>query len=92
MTDPVGTTAALDAALGVEVVVAKERRLFLWRGVRIHLDQIAGLGNFVEFEAVAAAESDLSRERELVSELRATFRIGTGDLLSGSYRDLALAA
>src|SRR5918992_5395321 len=61
---------ALDAALGTLVVVAKRRRLLLWEGVRIHLDQVEGLGGFVELEAVAAAGSDLVAEREKVGRLR----------------------
>jgi adenylate cyclase class IV len=35
--------------------VAKERRLLLWRGVRIHLDRVERLGDFVELEALRAA-------------------------------------
>ena len=35
---------ALDAALGTVVVVSKRRRLFLWEGVRIHLDEVDDLG------------------------------------------------
>jgi adenylate cyclase class IV len=39
--------AALSGALGVKVVVAKERRLYLWEGnVRIHIDAVEGMGNF----------------------------------------------
>ena len=47
------------------VVVEKRRRLLLWEGVRIHLDEVEGLGSFVELEAVAAGpDSDLSAERD----------------------------
>jgi adenylate cyclase class 2 len=62
--------AVLDAALGVKVVVAKRRRLHVWREVRIHLDEVDGLGTFIELEAVARPESDLTREHALVRELR----------------------
>src|SRR3954451_22821713 len=62
---------ALDAALGTIVVVDKRRHLLLWKGVRIHLDRVEGLGDFVELEGVAAAGSDLAREAELVERLRA---------------------
>ena len=36
---------------GTLVVVEKRRRLLLWEGVRIHLDEVEGLGSFVELEA-----------------------------------------
>ncbi len=52
---------ALTAAIGTTVVVCKTRRLFLWRQVRIHLDTVEQLGNFVEIEAVAPHGSDLTR-------------------------------
>src|SRR5919206_2242855 len=68
--EPDALREALDAALGTTVVVDKRRRLFLWEGVRIHLDRVDGLGPFVELEGVAAAGSDLAREAELVGRLR----------------------
>lgn len=81
--------AALRSALGLKAVVAKKRRLFLWEGVRIHLDQVAGLGDFIEFEAIADATSDLSRQEAQVARLRQAFEIADADLVGGSYCDLA---
>ncbi len=46
------------------VVVSKRRRLFLWEGVRIHLDEVEDLGNFVEFEAVLPQAGDLATAHE----------------------------
>jgi predicted adenylyl cyclase CyaB len=80
--------AALDAALGTRVVVEKQRRLFIWRDVRIHLDAVAGLGDFVELEAVAPAGSDLALERGRVAELRAGLAIAGEDLVAEGYADL----
>jgi homotetrameric cytidine deaminase len=88
--DPEGLKAALDAALGTLVVVSKERHLFLWEGVRIHLDRVEGLGSFVELEGVAPAASDLSAERENVARLREA--LGIGEILSDSYSDRLLGA
>ena len=68
--DPAALADALDAALGTLVVVDKRRRLLLYENVRIHIDDVAGLGSFVELEGVAQADSDLSREYELVARLR----------------------
>jgi adenylate cyclase class 2 len=80
--------AALRGTLGVKAVVAKKRWLFLWEGVRIHLDQVAGIGAFIEFEAVADATSDLSHQEAQVARLRQAFEIEDADLVGGSYCDL----
>jgi adenylate cyclase, class 2 len=90
--DPEGVKVALSAALGVRIIVAKRRRLFLWKSVRIHLDHVVGLGDFIEFEAVAPTDSDLSHERDEVSALRGEFKIDDGALIGVSYSDLALGA
>jgi homotetrameric cytidine deaminase len=82
--------ASLDAALGTLVVVDKERHLFLWEGVRIHLDTVQGLGSFVELEGVAAPESDLTGEREKVARLQR--ELGLEEVLTDSYSDSLLGA
>jgi homotetrameric cytidine deaminase len=87
---PVADAAAmregLDAALGTLIVVEKRRRLLLWEGVRIHLDDVAGLGAFVELEGVAAPGSDLTREHALVARL--IDELDLGERVAGSYSDL----
>jgi homotetrameric cytidine deaminase len=91
--EPAALRAALAAANGVLTVVEKRRRLLLWEEtVRIHLDDVDGLGAFVEIEAVAAPGSDLSRERAQVARLRELLEIGDGALRAGSYADALLAA
>ena len=77
--------AALEAALGVRGAVVKRRHLFLWRHVRIHLDEVTGLGSFIELEAVAPPESDLSHEHRLVAELRDAFAISDDRLCATGY-------
>jgi adenylate cyclase, class 2 len=78
-------SAALTAALGLRCVVVKRRQLFLWRGVRIHLDRVEGLGSFVEFEAVASPDSDLTYEHELVARLREAFAVTDDRLCRHGY-------
>jgi homotetrameric cytidine deaminase len=86
--DAAATAEALDAALGTVVVVDKRRHLLLWEGVRIHLDQVEGLGAFVELEGVATADSDLARESALVARLRAELGIADDALEPRGYADL----
>jgi homotetrameric cytidine deaminase len=89
--DPDGLRAALAETDGVDVVVAKRRRLLLWETVRIHLDEVDGLGSFVELEAVAEPDSDLTREQRQVAQLREALRIGDDALREGSYADAVRA-
>src|SRR3954452_18148953 len=90
--EPRALREALDAALGTVVVVDKRRRLFLWEGVRIHLDRVEGLGAFVELEGVAADGSDLAREADRVARLRAELDIGDAAIEAASYSDLLRGA
>lgn len=82
--------AALAAAIGVRGVVNKRRRLFLYRTVRIHLDEVEGLGSFLELEAVAARGSDLTAEHRLINELRRALAITDQRLVAESYAELLL--
>jgi adenylate cyclase class 2 len=86
--EPLQLKELLSSALGVVAVVEKRREIFLWRNVRIHLDRVVGLGTFLEFEAVLAADESDEAGRRQVAELRAAFGITDGDLLAASYADL----
>jgi adenylate cyclase class 2 len=90
--DPDELKAALEATLGIRVEVRKERRLFIYKGVRIHLDDVEGLGSFIEFEGVATAERGTDSFGSLLDDLRRDFGIEDNDLLAASYSDLVEAA
>jgi homotetrameric cytidine deaminase len=83
---------ALDAAYGTLVTVTKRRRLLLRDGVRIHLDEVEGLGNYLELEAVADPDSDLTPEHDKVERLRAELGIEDANLVATSYGDLVREA
>jgi predicted adenylyl cyclase CyaB len=86
--DPGPLKAALAAALGVRGEVGKRREIFLWHNVRIHLDEVAGLGTFVEFEAVLAPEDDEAAAQDRLSHLRDWLGISPGDVVAQSNADL----
>jgi homotetrameric cytidine deaminase len=90
--DPEATIAALDATLGVTVEVIKRRHLLLWRDVRLHLDDVEGLGRWVELEAVAPPDSDLAAEHEKVAELREVLGIEDERIVGEGYAALLLQA
>jgi homotetrameric cytidine deaminase len=86
--DAEGVKAALAATLGVEIVVDKRRRLLLLGTIRIHLDEIEGLGSFVEVEAVVPEDGDLDAEYARVVALREALAIPADAILAEGYADL----
>jgi predicted adenylyl cyclase CyaB len=87
--DPARTKELLAALLGVHRVVRKTREIALYQNVRIHLDRVEGLGDFVELEAVwdgsPAGEAEQARR---VAFLREQLDIRDGDLVPLSYEGL----
>ena len=47
----------LEQSLGILGRVEKQRSLWLWRHTRVHLDQVHGLGDFLELETVLSGIS-----------------------------------
>lgn len=90
--EPTELREALAAILGIMVVVSKARHLFIFEGVRIHLDRVDGLGDFVEFEGVATDGVDPAGFTKLLDDLRRSFGILDQDLLPESYSDLLRSA
>ena len=78
-------------AMGVMVVVEKEREIYFIDNIKIHLDMVKGLGTFLEIEAQSEAdglaEETLNRQcRQLMDE----FGVRNDDLVSDSYSDLLM--
>ena len=85
---PESLLVSLRAALGIVNVVRKRREIYLLHNVRIHLDDVEGLGQFLEFEAVLSPETDETAAHEQLKRLMAEFKIRPEDLLAGSYTDM----
>lgn len=89
--DPALLREALDAALGETVVVVKRRRLFMWEHVRIHLDDVEGLGTFIELEAMVGPGLNSAEEASAkVAGLRSELAIADDALVAVGYSDLLL--
>ncbi len=86
--DPSALRVMLEAGLGVESVVRKQREVFLLENIRIHLDRVERLGTFLEFEAVMDADRDDLAEEARLDRLAEQFSLTLGDRLTGSYNDL----
>ena len=87
--NPIQVKDLFNTLLGIEFVVDKKREVFLIGNVRVHLDEVVGLGSFVEFEAVYEDSSPEERSNQVqrVHDLMKIFEIKNEDLLDLSYVD-----
>ena len=81
--------AALTAALGIRAVVEKTREIYFIGNVKFHIDTVAGLGRFVEIEAIDAAGTiGAERLRAQCEKYVRLLGIRPDDLQSCSYSDM----
>lgn len=87
--DSAGLKALLGEMLGVHRIVEKRREIWLHENVRIHLDAVRGLGDFMELEAVfdGTARSQASEQRK-VAFLMKELGVDPGRLIATSYEAL----
>jgi predicted adenylyl cyclase CyaB len=86
--DPQGLLATLQMALGIRGVVHKTRYLYLAGQTRIHLDDVDGLGHFMELEVVLQADQSDAEGQAIAEDLMARLGVRKEDLLEGAYMDL----
>lgn len=82
--------SALKLTLGVRVNVRKRRQSFLCRGIRIHVDEVENLGNFLEFEAPLNDESNMDEVEADLHLLSQQYGLDLSELLYESYSDMLL--
>ncbi len=78
----------LARSLGVRGVVNKQRWLYLIGPTRIHLDQVEGLGAFMELEVVLKAGDTLAEGQVIAADLMLQLGIQEKHLIEGAYIDL----
>jgi adenylate cyclase class IV len=86
--DPDHLRRILAGAVGVRVCVEKLRVVYLYDNVRIHLDDVRDLGEFLEFEAVLDDAYDEASSRRTLRHLCASLEIAGDDTIAGSYADM----
>jgi len=87
-TEPESLKRALTAALGVRGVVRKTRRLYLSGQTRIHLDEVEGLGHFMELEVVLTPGQSDAEGMAVAEDLMRQLGVEPADLLEGAYMDM----
>jgi predicted adenylyl cyclase CyaB len=86
--DPASLHAVLALCLGVRGVVRKRRSLFTVGNTRIHLDEVEGLGSFLELEVMLGPGQSEEGGRAIARELMSKLGIQKSDLVEGAYMDL----
>lgn len=86
--DLVKTKQLLGSILGVKKIVHKERYIYHYENVRIHIDQVKDLGGFIEFEAVVDNSQNIDQNKKKLEWLMKYFNISESDLLSEAYMDM----
>jgi len=86
--DPNSLKATLSASLGIRGVVRKQRSLYQVGQTRIHLDEVEGLGTFLELEVVLNPGQSEEKGATIAAELMAQLGIPESDLLEVAYIDL----
>ena len=81
----------LTQALAVKVVVDKRREIYYVENIKIHVDQVEGLGSFVEIEACGASDAEHERLLAQCREYMELFGVREEDLIERSYSDELLA-
>jgi len=77
-----------EAALPTWVVVDKTRDVLMHGNTRVHLDEVDGLGHFIEFEALVTPKNNLARAHQSVELLRARFAPAMGEPIGVGYAEL----
>ncbi len=78
----------LSNALGVVGRVRKRRRLYLVGNTRIHLDEVEGLGSFLELEVVLSGPQTVAEGEAVARSLMRELGIPRSSLIHGAYLDL----
>ena len=87
--DTENVKSLFEQLLGIHCVVKKDRSIYLYKNVRIHLDIVHELGTFIELEAVFDENiSNEKKEQQKIDYLMHKFDVKKEHLIDVSYEDL----
>jgi guanylate kinase len=75
--------------IGVRVVITKKRETYRLGSAIVNLDDVDGLGRFIEIEVEADGLGDRARATRVADDLLTYFHLTPADLIPWSYADLA---
>lgn len=80
--------ATLDQALGTWVKVDKQREIYFIDNVKFHLDEVLGLGTFIEIEAIGDSPDQREELLRQCREYMVYLGVQEEELIENSYSDL----
>lgn len=84
--------SALLASIGEKVIVDKKRAIYFIANVKFHVDNVRGLGSFMEIEAIDRTDTlPLDKLHEQCRTFMDLLQISDADLIDVSYSDMLLA-
>ena len=86
--DDKNPSSFLKKLFDVEAVVQKKRKLFLFNNTRIHLDDVKGLGKFLELETLVVNDKPDAEKR--FKEIIYFLKLDQSKQIRKSYRDLII--
>jgi predicted adenylyl cyclase CyaB len=86
--DPQALLAILTETLGSTGAVTKKRTLYRAGQTRIHIDEVEGLGEFLELEVVLRPQQSETEGAQIADGLLAELGIEKSELIGGAYVDL----
>jgi len=78
----------LDAALGTWVKVDKQREIYFIDNVKFHLDEVIGLGSFIEIEAIGDSPDQRAELLAQCQQYMKLLEVAPVELVENSYSDL----
>jgi predicted adenylyl cyclase CyaB len=91
-TDPRALHEVLSRSLGVRGVVRKRREVIHVGQTRVHIDDVVGLGPFLELEVVLRDGQTLDEAEGIAGELMGVLKIEHHSLVDRAYIDLLEAS
>jgi predicted adenylyl cyclase CyaB len=91
ITDPTGLKSVLEKSIGIKIIVRKKREIYYIGNVKFHIDEVPGLGSFVEIEAgnILAEKTEEELQKQCNFYLK-EMGINETDLIAESYSDMLM--
>ncbi len=90
--EPAAMRDMLTSAVGVLAQIKKRRTLLVRDNIRVHFDEVEGLGEFGEIEIIVTKEAEERAAHPAMVDLLATLGVTSEKLVAQSYLELVISA